>query len=195
MRVNAATAACRCLPFKVLMPILNMLCLVSAHIVSNSTAPRKSAAKNCWPKFKTGILERSKLESFGRSKLDTRPPVYVDADPLTFQALFIAHPIVIPKSISRLFGQCSDVWPDSSPDPSLRESQPSPRRSQQSVTSHSPPRNPPHQAKPPRRRAIPPLLSCDCRLQPSPPNACQKRYFARMRGTTGFVGSGLVSRT
>ena len=46
MRVNAATAACRCLPFKVLMPILNMLCLVSAHIVSNSTAPRKSAAKN-----------------------------------------------------------------------------------------------------------------------------------------------------
>ena len=96
---------------------------------------------------------------------------------------------------SRLFGQCSDVWPDSSPDPSLRESQPSPRRSQQSVTSHSPPRNTPHQAKPPRRRAIPPLLSCDCRLQPSPQNACQKRYFARMRGTTGFVGSGLVSRT
>ena len=96
---------------------------------------------------------------------------------------------------SRLFGQCSDVWPDSSPDPSFRESQPSPHRSQQDVTSHSPRQDASHQAKPPRRRAIPPLLSCDCRLQPSPQNACQKRYFARMRGTTGFVGSGRVSRT
>ena len=45
MFVNAATAVCRCSPFKVLMSILNMLCLVSVHIVSNSTAPRKSAAK------------------------------------------------------------------------------------------------------------------------------------------------------
>ena len=96
---------------------------------------------------------------------------------------------------SRLFGQCSDVWPDSSPDPSLRESQPSPHRSQQDVTSHSPRHDASHQAKPPRRRAVPPLLSCDCRLQPSPQDACQKRYFARMRGTTGFVGSGRVSRT
>ena len=96
---------------------------------------------------------------------------------------------------SRLFGQCSDVWPDSSPDQSLRESQPSPHRSQQDVTSHSPRHDASHQAKPPRRRAVPPLLSCDCRLQPSPQDACQKRYFARMRGTTGFVGSGRVSRT
>ena len=96
---------------------------------------------------------------------------------------------------SRLSGQCSDVWPDSSPDPSLRESQPSPPRSQQGVTSHSPRQDASHQAKPPRRRAIPPLLSCDCRLQPSPQDACQKRYFARMRGTTGFVGSGRASRT
>ena len=101
----------------------------------------------------------------------------------------------IQSPFSRLFGQCSDVWPDSSPDPSLRESQPSPHRSQQDVTSHSPRQDASHQAKQPRRRAIPPLLSCDCRLQPSPLNACQKRYFARMRGTTGFVGSGLVSRT
>ena len=43
MRVNAAAAACRALPFKVPMPILNMLCLVSASMVSNSTAPRKWA--------------------------------------------------------------------------------------------------------------------------------------------------------
>ena len=78
------------------------------------------------------------------------------------------------------------------------------RRSQQGVTdceamsegpTHSPRQDASHQAKPPRRRAIPPLLSCDCRLQPSPQDACQKRYFARMRGTTGSVGSGRVSRT
>ena len=54
----------------------------------------------CWPKFKTGILERSKLESFGRSKLDTRPTVNVNADQLTIQALTIAHPIAIPDSLS-----------------------------------------------------------------------------------------------
>ena len=45
------------------------------------------ATSRCWPKFKTGILERSKLESFGRSKLDARPTVNVDADQSTVQAL------------------------------------------------------------------------------------------------------------
>ena len=56
MRANAATAVCRALPFKVPMPILNMLCLVSASIVSNSTAPRKSAAKRSHMSFKDSAL-------------------------------------------------------------------------------------------------------------------------------------------
>ena len=167
-----------------------------SKIIANPATRLNTANRDCWPKFKTGILERSKLESFGRSKLDTRPTVNVDADQSTIQALTICTSNRDPGfPFSRLFGQCSDVWPDSSPGPSFRESQPSPHRSQQDVTSHSPRQDASHQAKPPRRRAIPPLLSCACRLQPSPQNACQKRYFARMRGTTGFVGSGRVSRT
>ena len=150
---------------------------------------------SCWPKFKTGILERSKLESFGRSKLDARATVNVDADQSTVQALslHIQSQSRIPF-LSIVLAMLRHLA-DSTPDPSLRESQPSPHRSQQDVTSHSPRHDASHQAKPPRRRAVPPLLSCDCRLQPSPQDACQKRYFARMRGTTGFVGSGRASRT
>ena len=49
MCANAATAVCRALPFKVLMPFLNMLCLVSVSIVSNSTALRKWTAKRSHP--------------------------------------------------------------------------------------------------------------------------------------------------
>ena len=81
---------------------------ISSHaaIISKKTTGVYPFFGTCWPKFKTGILERSKLESFERSKQD--------------------------------------------------------------VTSHSPRHDASHQAKPPRRRAIPPLLSCDCRLQPPP---------------------------
>ena len=150
----------------------------------------------CWPKFKVRLLERAKLDSLGRAKLDTPSCSQCRRGSFGFSGAFHCISNRDPEfPFSRLFRQCSDVWPDSSPEPSLRESQPSPRRSQQDVASHSPRQDASHQAKPPRRRAIPPLLSCDCRLQPSPQDACQKRYFARMRGTTGFVGSGRASRT
>ena len=44
MLVNAATAVCRCLPFKVLMPIFNMLFPLLRVIYQISPFPRKSAA-------------------------------------------------------------------------------------------------------------------------------------------------------
>ena len=148
----------------------------------------------CWPKFKVRLLERTKLDSFGRAKLDTRPVVNVDADHSVSQAPFIAHPIAIPNSLSLdCSGNAPTAGADSSPDPSLRESQPSPHRSQQDVTSHSPRQDASHQAKPPRRRTIPPLLSCDCRLQPPPQNRLFRtdisRGFVARRDSSGRVWS------
>lgn len=55
--------------------------------------------------------------------------------------------------------------PDSSPDPSLRESHLSPHVSQSNVASHSPRQNALPQAQTPRRQAIPSLLPRDCRLR------------------------------
>jgi hypothetical protein len=60
---------------------------VHSGIISNIGFHCTICHDSCWPKFKTGILERSKLESFGRSKLDARPTVNVDADQSTVQAL------------------------------------------------------------------------------------------------------------
>ena len=69
------------------IPVTPSLRKRSVCIVSYPQSERKWATPRCWPKFKTGILERSKLESFGRSKLDARPTVNVDADQSTVQAL------------------------------------------------------------------------------------------------------------
>ena len=52
-------------------------------------------------------------------------------------------------------GFAPGVRPTARPTRTLRESRPSPRRSLQDVTSHSPRQNQTQQAKPPRRRAIP----------------------------------------
>ena len=49
MRANAATAVCRCLPFKVLMPFLNMLFPLLGVIYQIFPFPRKWAAKNSVP--------------------------------------------------------------------------------------------------------------------------------------------------
>ena len=69
---------------------------------------------------------------------------------------FIAHPIAIPNSLSLdCSGNAPTSGPTARPTRALRESQPSPRRSQQDVTSHSPRRDASWQARPPRRRAIP----------------------------------------
>ena len=46
MFVNAATAVCRCLPFKVPMPILNMLFPLLSVIYQIFPSPRKSAAED-----------------------------------------------------------------------------------------------------------------------------------------------------
>ena len=55
--------------------------------------------------------------------------------------------------------------PDSSREPSLRESHLSPHVSQSNVASHSPRQNAFPQARTPRRQAIPSLLPRDCRLR------------------------------
>ena len=70
MNCAAATAVCRALPFKVPMPLLNMLCLVSVSIVSNSTAPHKSAAKN------TRGWAGAALSIDARCSMDWQPPVH-----------------------------------------------------------------------------------------------------------------------
>ena len=70
--------------------------------------------------------------------------------------------------------------PDSSPDPSLRESHLSPHVSQSGVASHSPRQDARPQAEKPRRQAIPPHLPCDCRLRRAT-GGSRRRFMVRLR--------------
>ena len=85
--------------------------------------------------------------------------------------------------LRRDLGLCATVVrisarrPDSSPDPSLRESHLSPHVSQSGVASHSPRQDARPQAGKPRRQAIPSLLPCDCRLRRA--TGGLRRRFAR----------------
>ena len=89
-----------------------LLFFVSGREYITSLPRSTSFQRICWPKFKVRLLERAKLDSLGRAKLDTRPAVNVDADHSTFQALPIAHPIAIPNSLSL---DCPDNAPTPGP--------------------------------------------------------------------------------
>ena len=152
----------------------------------------KRVRQKCWPKFKTGILERSKLESFGRSKLDTRPTAHVDTNQSTIQALFIAHPIaflsIVRAMLRRLARQLArPVAPGiatvATPKSTRRDKPfPSARCVSSSETTEATgdPSAPLVRLSAPAVSAKPPF---------------QNRYLPRIRGTTGFVGSGRASRT
>ena len=69
-----------------------------------------------------------------------------------------------PSAFCATVGRIPARRPNSSREPSYAESSPSPHVSLSSVTSHSPRRDAPQQAKAPRRWAIRSVLSRDCRL-------------------------------
>ena len=150
----------------------------------------------CWPKFKVRLLERAKLDSLGRAKLDTRPAVNVDADHLTFQALSIGRPIAISNSLSL---DCSGNAPTSGPTarPNRRSGNRNRRHAEVNKTWQAIPLGKMRLNKRNHRGTGRSLLSSratvgSSRLRKTP---FQNRYLPRIRGTTGFVGSGLASRT
>jgi len=149
----------------------------------------------CWPKFKTGILERAKVERFGRAKPECRYRVK-GRGAFGFLIVFLAPDNRAPDlRLSRL--GCARL---------RRLARRLARPVAPGVATVATPKSTRRDKPFPSARCVSASETTEATgdpyaplVRPSAPAVSarrdQKRYLARILGTTGFVGSGRSSRT